>query len=291
MMVQTPTPERLADCTVAILGLGLMGGSLAMALRGFCRRLIGVDPDAGTLALARQLRLADELALTPDGNLAQADILVLAAPVCVIVELLPRLPDLHPGHPLVLDLGSTKVAILQSMAALPQRFDPLGGHPMTGKEHSSLMQAEAGLFQGAPFVLTALDRTSLQARSLAGQLVLAIGAHPLWLDAETHDRMVSAVSHVPFLAASALAGVTPPEAASIVGPGFRSTTRVAATPTAMMLDILETNRENVLDGLRSLRARLEELETAIEAGDEARLRSLLQEGAGRRAALVPENRS
>ena len=290
-MVQPSTPERLADCTVAIFGLGLMGGSLAMALHGFCRRLIGIDPDAGTLALARQLRLADELALTPGQSLAQADVLVLAAPVCVIVDMLPGLPRLHPGHPLVLDLGSTKAAILQAMATLPERFDPLGGHPMTGKEHSSLMQAEAGLFQGAPFALTALERTSPHARSLAEQLVLAIGAHPLWLDAATHDQMVAAVSHVPFLAANALAAVTPLEAAPMVGPGFRSTTRVAATPTAMMLDILATNGSNVLGGLRALRARLEELENAIEAGDEARLRALLQEGAERRAALVPEGRA
>lgn len=281
-------PERLSDCTVAILGLGLMGGSLAMALRGFCRRLIGIDPDPATVALAEQIRLVDTLSAAPQPGLAQADVVILAAPVCVILDLLQGLPELHPGRALVIDLGSTKAEIVRAMQSLPARFDPLGGHPMTGKERSSLMEAEAGLFHGAPFALTPLERTSPRARALAEQIVRTVGANPLWLDAESHDRLVAAVSHVPFLAANALAAVTPAEAGVLVGPGFRSTTRVAASPAGIMLDILNTNRDNILAGLQALRARLACIESALEAGDDAQLTGLLQAGAAQHTLLVPE---
>ena len=119
--------ERLSDCSVAIVGLGLMGGSLALALRGFCRELLGIDPDPATAALAQQMRLVDRFSPTPEPLLPEADIVILAAPVGVILDQIARLPQLHPGQALVLDLGSTKSEIMRAMQALPARFDPLGG--------------------------------------------------------------------------------------------------------------------------------------------------------------------
>lgn len=280
--------ERLSDCSVAIVGLGLMGGSLALALRGFCRELLGIDPDPATAALAQQMRLVDRFSPTPEPLLPEADIVILAAPVGVILDQIARLPQLHPGQALVLDLGSTKSEIMRAMQALPARFDPLGGHPMTGKERSSLREAEAGLYHGAPFAFTPLERTSPRARALGEQIARCAGAQPLWLEAGQHDRLASAVSHVPFLAANALAAVTPDEASVLVGPGFRSTTRVAATPDSMIVDVLLTNRENVLSGLRDLRAQLGLLEAALQAGDEAGLRTLIRAGAQQRSRLVTE---
>ena len=248
--------------------------------------MIGIDPDEGTLALARELHLADRLSAGPAGLLEDADIIVLAAPVRVILNLIESLPDLHPSSPVVLDLGSTKKEIVERMAGLPARFDPLGGHPMCGKEHSSLAQAEAGLYRGAPFALVPLPRTSPRARSTAEALALAIGARPLWLDALEHDHWVAATSHLPYLLSSALAACTPLEAAPMAGPGFRSTARLAAQPPALMLDILATNRQNVLGGLRRLRTRLDLFDQLLEAEDYPALERLLSEGAARRDQIL-----
>ncbi len=279
-------PGFFSGSRVAILGLGLMGGSLALALRGKVAELIGIDPDPATLALAREWQLADRLAAAPEGLLADADVVILAAPVGAILSLIAALPGLHPGSPLVMDLGSTKKEIVEQMARLPARFDALGGHPMCGKEHSSLSQAEAGLYRGAPFALVPLPRTTPRARGTVLALVEAIGACPLWLDELEHDRWVAATSHLPYLLSSALAASTPPEAGPMIGPGYRSTTRLAAQPPALMMDILATNRANVLGALRRLHTRLDLLEQLLAAEDYPALERLLQEGAARREKMM-----
>jgi prephenate dehydrogenase len=281
------TPPQLAECRVAIVGLGLMGGSLALALRGHCRQLLGCDPDPAALELARQRNVVDQMALTPGEILPQADLVVLAAPVRAILGLLAALPQFHPGQAVVLDLGSTKHKIGQAMAALPERFDPIGGHPMCGRERGTLAAADAELFKERTFAFTALERTSPQARALANELTLTIGARPIWLDPVTHDRWTAATSHLPYLVANALAAATPDEVSPLAGPGFASTTRVAVTPSGMMLDVLLTNRENVLAVLGRFRGQLEQLEAALEQGDETTLQTLLLAGAMQREKLVP----
>jgi prephenate dehydrogenase len=279
-------PDLLSNCKVAILGLGLMGGSLALRLRGRCQSLLGCDPDPATLTLARQWNLADRISDLPGEILPQADLVILAAPVRAILSMLDELPLLHPGSAAVLDLGSTKTQIVQRMQALPERFDPLGGHPMCGKERSGLSNADPNLFQSAPFALTPLERTSLGLRGLAEQLVHLVGANPLWLDAETHDRWVAVTSHVPYLVANALAAVTPLEARPLVGPGLRSTTRLAPSGWTMMRDILETNRPNILLGLQNFRKQIEELESLLAAGDLEGLEELTVQGVQKYEALI-----
>jgi len=171
----------------------------------------------------------------------------------------------------VLDLGSTKRQVVAAMQALPERFDPIGGHPMCGKEKASLNYAEARLYQKAPFALTPLPRTTPAARALAGQLAEAIGARPLWLDADTHDHWVAATSHLPYLVANALAAATPLDALSMAGPGLRSTTRLAGSSLQMMSDILGTNQDFVLGRLAQFRQALDQLEAALVEGDESGL--------------------
>lgn len=271
--------DFLTPARVAILGLGLMGGSLAMALRGKCASLLGIDSNPDTLALARRLRIVDQAGSRPEELLPDADVVILATPVRVIMDLLAELPSLHSGQAVVIDLGSTKMSIMQAMASLPDRFDPVGGHPMCGKERSSLANAEAGLFRGAPFAFTPLPRTTPHGRSLATQLARALGAEPLWLDPETHDRWVGATSHLPYLIANVLAAVVPVEAAPMVGTGLRSTTRLAPSPLNVMQDILMTNRENVLAGVRRFQERMDRLEKHLAAGDEQGLSELLAQGA------------
>ena len=284
-----PEPDFLSTANIAVLGLGLMGGSMAMALRGRCAALLGVDPNEDALSLALRSGFVDKASTHPAELLPLADIVILAAPVRVILSLLKDLPGLHPGSAVVLDLGSTKKEIVQAMAELPLRFSPVGGHPICGKEKSGLENAQASLYQGAPFVLTPTPAATPAAAAVAESLVRAAGARPLWLDAETHDRWIAFTSHLPYLLALALAQATPPETSPLVGPGFRSTSRVAATPASVMLDILATNRLNVLESVALLRKRLDDLEVCLRDEDWEGLKRNMLAGAAMRNNLTDKS--
>jgi prephenate dehydrogenase len=283
------SPPRLSDQRVAIIGLGLMGGSLALALRGKCAALLGVDPDPAARALAIQRAIVDQVSADPAELLPQASLVVLASPVRSIISLIDDLPRLHPGRAVIIDLGSTKVEIALAMQSLPERLQPVGGHPMCGKESSSLFSAEAGLFRDAPFALCALASSSEYACNLAQQLVEGLGARPIWLDPETHDRWVASTSHLPYLLANALAYTTPGEATPLAGPGFRSTARLAPASQRMMLDILITNQQNILSSLHSFQERLAALENALAAGHYAGLQELLSQGARQYEEIVSDD--
>ena len=275
----------LLSSRVAIVGLGLMGGSLALALRDHCHVLLGVDSNPDTLTLAHRRQFAKKISFNPAEILPEADVIILAAPISAILELIPILPELHPGSPVVIDLGSTKTAICHAMNQLPERFEPLGGHPMCGKETSGLRNAAANLYQGAPFAFTPVERTTERARAIAVQLARAVGAHTLWLEPETHDRWTAATSHLPYLASAALTMSTPQDCAPMIGPGFRSVTRLAGSSTSMMLDILTTNQKNVLEALGQLRQQLDQLEAAVRNGDRQRLQEALVKAGNLRREL------
>lgn len=275
---------------VAIWGLGLMGGSLAMAIRGQSAHLTGVDPDAEMRALALERGVVDAAASPEDllagvERLGAVDLLILAAPVRAILQTLAELPGLVGGSPVVIDLGSTKAVIVDAMNRLPERFQAVGGHPMCGKEQSSLRHADAALYRGAPFALVATERTTGRGRMLAEALARALGACPLWIDADTHDRWVAATSHAPFLLSGALVRATPQESAPLVGPGFRGMARLAGGSTRMMVDILQTNRANVREALGRIRAAVDEWDALLEQGDEAAITALLDEASMRYSAM------
>ena len=271
---------------IAVVGLGLMGGSLALALRDRCQALLGCDQNPAALEFAHQLDLFSKLSSAPAEILPEADVVVLAAPIKAILDLIKRLPDLHPGSPIVLDLGSTKTDIVRAFEDLPPRFDPLGGHPMCGKEVLGFENAGADLFQGAAFAFTPLKRTSKAARSFAEQLAFTIGAHALWLDPGTHDKWSAATSHLPFLVASVLAGSTPIDAKPLAGTGFRSTTRIAATPSSIMLDVLETNQENILEQLERFRNLLDDFTQMLSSGEYAAMKMALDESTSKKQELT-----
>ncbi len=277
---------ELSNTRVAIWGLGLMGGSLALALNGKCDALYGVDPDPETIAQAAESGIFEAVSSSPNEVLSQANLIILAAPVCSILEQLRELPRLHPGRAVVLDLGSTKRQILEAMGDLPERFDPVGGHPMCGKEKSGWANAEVSLYSGATFALAALPRTTDRAKSLAEQVTQAVGAHPLWIEAEVHDSWVAATSHLPYLVACALTLATPEEAASLISSGYRSTSRVAATSPQVMLDILRTNADLILSALDDYQAKLLDLRLALESGDWERLAGRLSQAARQQKTLA-----
>ncbi len=276
----------LGQCRIAIMGLGLMGGSLAMALHGKVREIIGIDPDPRALQMAENQKVCNRLDNHPGNLLKTGDLVILAMPVRKIIQVLAELPGLHPGNPVVMDLGSTKADIVNAMNCLPARFDPLGAHPMCGKERSTMAAADANLFNGSPFVFTRLERSSNQACSLAVQIAEAVQSKPLWLDAETHDRWVASTSHLPYMAACALAAATPIEAAPLIGTGYISTTRVSTTNPEVMLDILMTNRINVLAGLNAFRKHLDDVQTSLENNDFTVLKGLLYLAASHQVEIL-----
>jgi prephenate dehydrogenase len=279
MVTMSEDGFALKDSIVAIIGLGLMGGSLALALKKHCRAIYGVDSNQATLDLALSQNIVDRAASDPANLLPQADIIILATPVPTILALLQRLPDLMPNPCIVFDLGSTKSLIVEAMSYLPARFDPIGGHPICGKEKLSLENAEGTLFRSAPFVLTALQRTTVRAQQAADQIIHAIGAQAVRMDASEHDRVLAFTSHLPFLVSSSLASALTTTAAKetvkLAGPGFRSTSRLAGTPSSMMLGVLETNRENVLAAIDSLQNELTAFESALRSRNSKELLFLL----------------
>jgi prephenate dehydrogenase len=273
--------KELANTRVAIVGLGLMGGSLAGALRGRCREVVGVARRAETVDAALAQGLVDRGVTDLPNGVRGADVVILATPVRVIVRQLAEIAPLLPERCLLMDLGSTKAHVVAEMARLPDHVQPLGGHPMCGKEKSGLEAADPALYKGCTFILSPLKRTSEEALALGCALAEAIGAHPLVLDPECQDFLVATVSHLPYLLACALVATADattsadPAAWEIVAGGFRDTSRVAGSDVTMMVDILLTNREKVLQAVNVYQAKLRDLARLVASGDEGELRTTL----------------
>ena len=282
----------LHDATVAIVGLGLMGGSLTLALRAknACHRIIAITSNAATHVQVIARDIADE-ASADLTRASSADMIILAAPVRTIITQLPRVGAIARAGAIVLDLGSTKREIVRAMEALPAHIQPIGGHPMCGKEKAGFDAADADLYRNAVFVLTPLARTSAQTLDLAKELAETIGARPFVLDPARHDRIAAAISHMPHTLAAALM-LTVDEFAggddltfALAASGFRDTSRLAASDVTMMLDILLTNRENVANLMRACSRQLNHLADLIASGDETTLRATLERAATKRREL------
>lgn len=283
-------PISLREAKVVIWGLGLMGGSLAMALHGKTRWLAGLDSEKTICQQSLALQIVDAASTNPAEILPEADVIILAVPLDLIPTLLGQLPELIPSPAVVLDLGSTKVGVLEAMQNLPDRFAVIGGHPMCGKESNTLSNASAEIYSHASFALLKLDRTPLTACILAEELVRVIGSIPVWLEAQPHDQWVAATSHLPYLAANALAAVIPVESALLVGPGYLSTTRLASESERMMMDILANNRENILPLLARYRQQIEKIEAALVKDDREALQKLFHEGRMQHEAVFEQFR-
>jgi prephenate dehydrogenase len=260
---------RLQHAKIGIIGLGLMGGSLAKALKGKCESLFGFDTHLPTLQLATATQTVDFASTFPspsegEGLGVRVDVLILATPVNIILDIIPRLPSFIKQKCILIDLGSTKKSIVESMNQLPENFEVIGAHPICGKEKLGLENADANLYQSAQFIITPLERTTANAKSAIQQIISVIGANCIEMSAEAHDHALAFTSHLPFLISSALAKTLPKEFVNFIGPGFRSTSRLAGTPSHMMLGILDSNKENVLNAIQVFRNSLSEIEENLQ---------------------------
>jgi prephenate dehydrogenase len=269
-----------------------MGGSLALALRGACRSLTGMDTDPRAVEAALSRGLIDEAASFEEAQ--DCDLLILAVPVRAILAQLEQLSSLYtpPRETVVLDLGSTKKDILQAMADLPPRFEPIGGHPMCGKETGGLANADGNLFRDKAFVLVPPGYSSVRALALAHELIHTLGAEAMTLSADRHDKLAALVSHLPYTVAVTLMRTVmaqgDEQAWALASSGFRDTSRLAASDLAMMTDILLTNRNQILDALALYRGELESLEAAIRQGDADGVRAALAPAQAQRSELFRE---
>jgi prephenate dehydrogenase len=254
--------------TVAIFGVGLIGGSFALALReaGFSGRIIGVSSPE-TIHKAVELGVIDEG--MPAQEAAQAaDLIYLAQPILRIIEMLPELEPWVRPDALVTDAGSTKTSIVERAGAI-SRCQFVGGHPMAGRERRGVEAAEADLFQGRPYVLTPRSGAGLetpQVREFIGWIE-KIGAFTVILSPEEHDQIVAYTSHLPQLASTGLAALLEGRSApksGVFGPALLDSTRLALSSFDIWGDILATNREPIRSALRSYIAQLEEFSQVLE---------------------------
>lgn len=256
---------------VAVLGIGLIGGSIGLALRrwrdqapGASSVVVGWDASASALELALGAGAIDERAEHAAAAVAGADLVVVAAPVLALREIFKAIgPALGPGTA-VTDVSSTKAAACGWAEELLPRGVFIGGHPMAGSERSGVGHARADLFAGALYCLTPTASTAPRALERARELVQAVGARPHLLDPEAHDRAVAAVSHLPFLLSTALVEATVgspdwPSLRALAATGYRDVSRLASGDARMHRDICLTNADAIRPWLLEAAAALQSL--------------------------------
>ena len=256
--------------TVAIVGVGLIGGSVGLGIqqRFLAQRVVGLDRDAAGLDAARGMGVIDDAELAPGPWLEEADLVVLATPVRSIVPLANAIRPHLSADALVTDVGSVKQHTVEALRDL--RF--VGGHPMAGSERTGVVHADAALLENAVWVLTPDDGTDPVALEKVQEFVEHLGARPLRVAPEQHDRLVAAVSQLPYLAAVALTRlITDADDRDLMtllaAGGFRDITRVASGSPTMSRDMVAANREAVRGALTAFRRHLAALEGALDDPD------------------------
>ena len=271
---------------IGIVGLGLIGGSVALAARELwpAALVIAVD-NKDVLETAMRLHAIDVAADDPV-VLAEVDLVILAAPVRQNIEMLAGL-DEHVRQPAVVtDTGSTKRAVIEAARALPSKFTFIGGHPLGGSAKGGLENARPDLFKGRPWLLTPSSEAGDALEKLTA-FVSALGAEPRIIDAAAHDRVLAFLSHLPQLTASALMQVVGDavgqEGLALAGRGLADTTRLASSPAEIWRDITATNADEIAPALDELIATLQDLRRDLPVGD--RLADVFNGAASWRRAL------
>lgn len=257
--------------TVAIFGVGLIGGSFALALKkeGFSGRILGVS-SAATIEAARASGVIDD-ALPAEEAAHLADLIYLAQPIARILETLPALNNWVRPNALVTDAGSTKAAIVAQANAMLPGCKFLGGHPLAGKEQRGVQYADPDLFRGRSYVLTPADADELQSPPASEfvEWLLRIGAQPLVTTPRRHDEVVAYTSHLPQLTSTALAaclGAEFGEPPPMWGPALLDSTRLALSPFEIWGDILQTNHAAVDAALANYIGHLQQIRQRLTGG-------------------------
>jgi prephenate dehydrogenase len=259
---------------LTLLGLGLLGGSVAKAARGegLAREIVAVGRRLESLEPALHDGVVDHITTDVAQGVAGSDFCVLATPVATLASLLGEVWRAAPDDAVLTDVGSTKAAIVRTAESLG-RARPLafiGAHPMAGSERSGYAVARPDLFKGALVILTPTDRSLPSALERVREFWQALGARVMTLDPVTHDRAVAAISHLPHLVADALVDAVlrmNPRFLDVAAAGFKDTTRIAASNARVWREIFQDNREALGEALGVFRRALDDLDALIARGD------------------------
>ena len=277
---------------LSIVGLGLLGGSVAKAARAaaLAQEIVGVGRNPRSLEPALRERAVDRITTDLAEGVRGADMIVLATPVATLERQLPAVWQAASSHVLLTDVGSTKAGIVKAAETLgasrPLSF--VGSHPMAGSNLSGFSVARADLFSGATVILTPTDRTPAEPIKRVTEFWEALGGRVTVMDPATHDRAVAAISHLPHLVVDALVAAVvdmDPRFLEVAARGFKDTTRIAASDPAVWREIFQQNREALGEALAAFRGALGRLEGILAVGDDAAIESALESIRKTRAEL------
>lgn len=272
---------------VTVAGLGLIGGSLAWALRssGKIGRVSGIDTDPGTIEYALGKGIIDEGPEDAAEAVSGAEVIVIATHVSAIADTVRSLMPLAPEGAIFTDTGSVKGSIVREIEGfLPSRLQFVGGHPIAGTESSGVMHSSPDLFRGKRCILTPTDKTALVVKGMAASLWELAGCEVHEMSVDTHDRVFGLVSHLPHVAAyslvdTILSSEDPEMLFNFAGGGLRDYTRVASSSPSMWADILIANRDNVLEAIGGLKTSIDKIAAALKKNDRGALIGILSKAA------------
>lgn len=283
-MANKPLFDRLA-----IVGVGLIGGSIGLAAKDHrvARHIVGVGRRMESLQIAQQRGAIDEYTTDLASGIQAADLAVVCTPVDSISKFVHEIASLRGADILITDAGSTKAGIVdqveQPKGSTPVRF--VGGHPLAGDHNTGPEHARADLFAERMVIVTPTRRTAKADAEAITEFWTRLGAVVETMSPEKHDKLVSVTSHAPHLLAAALAAETPEAALAWTGAGWRDTTRIAAGDPAMWRQIALANRQNIAEDLRRIEIAVESMRAALDEADGRRLEAILRKAKRNRDAV------
>jgi cyclohexadieny/prephenate dehydrogenase len=274
---------------ITVIGLGLLGGSVcraaSRAISGV--RTAGFAHRPSTRAKAHRLKLADEIFDDMRASVADANIVILATPVCTFEGILSEIADALPEGAIVTDVGSTKVMPHRWAAKyLPKSVHYVGSHPIAGSEQRGVEFARDDLFDRTLCILTTTKTTDRRALRVLKEFWSALGCYIKVMSPAKHDRILANVSHLPHITAVALVNASNPQELQLAGKGFMDSSRIASGPPNIWADVLLTNAKNTVRGINRLISQLAKLKKAIRCGDRRKIEKLLEAARAKRSALV-----
>ncbi len=274
--------------TIAIVGVGLIGGSIGMALRqrNLARSVVGIGRRQASLRVARRVGAVTHTTIDLNKGVAEAELVIVCTPVGRIVEHARQAAQHCPERSLITDAGSTKLSIVAALdAGLARGCRFLGGHPLAGSEKTGATSASADLFEGRVAILTPTKNTRAEDFDLLEEFWQSLGSVVVQMTPDEHDQALALTSHLPHAAAAALAMTVPEKYFRLSGPGLLDTTRVAAGDPELWRQILLFNRDNVLAALEQFGAKLTALHAAIRDNNAVEIARLLTLAKKNRDAL------
>ena len=269
---------------VAIIGTGLIGGSMALAIKKKClaHQIIGVSRHKSTLIWGKKSRVIDK-GSQDLSIIADADLVVLATPVNTILKLAGIILKFIRKDSIVTDVGSTKCEIVSKLSKIFPNY--VGSHPLAGSEKRGLVNASTDIFKNSLCILTPAKNTNPKALKIIKNLWNRLGARVIFLSPGTHDRILSFVSHLPHVIAFSLIDIVPDKYLKFGATGLKDTTRIALSDSRLWADILLSNRENMLESIEHFENNLSRIKSAINKRDERTLIKILKRAKGKREIL------